>query len=77
MACYIILCGVLLSENIPKIQKYIRKLNIKMHTKTFTPYPTGINSSCDLKISKSDPIHQQDKEEETNDSTDQCKKQQH
>lgn len=43
-----------------------------MHTKIFTPYPTGINSSYALKISKSDPIHQQDKEEETNDSIDQC-----
>lgn len=31
--------------------------------KSFTPYPTGINSGCYLKINKSDPVHQQDKEE--------------
>ena len=44
--------------------------------KSFTPYPTRINSGY-LKISKSDPVHQQDKEEETNDCIDQCKQQQH
>lgn len=47
-----------------------------MHTRSFTPYPTRINSGCYLKISKSDPVHQQDKEEETNDCIDQCKQQQ-
>ena len=47
-----------------------------MHTRSFTPYPTGINSGCYLKIRKSDPVHQQDKEEETNDCIDQ-RKQQH
>ena len=47
-----------------------------MHTRSFTPYPTGINSGCYLKISQSDPVHQQDKEEETNDCIDQ-RKQQH